>query len=264
MTGPRPSSPEHARSSSNALRAAVRHFVEFFQWQFSQAPVGAYRWVDDENDSEIHISGDSPIIPTKVGQRPAITVLRAHAAWSGTGINDQVFVDLRTGAKAYMDLVPTTIMVNVLSRLDVEAEELAEFCAGRVRVFREAIVGASNGLILYTGQRIAISPPSPPGSLVGGDSPDGEWSVCVVSVPTYLQTLDSRWPLNKPILRTFGARLRTLAAARRAEATVPLQGTAVSQPAVSPTPPSGVGADLPRTTQSEAPSTEPLEVKIKA
>jgi len=259
----RPQAAEISRSSATALRSCVRHFIHFLQWRFSKLPPGAYFWSPDEQDNEIHISGDVPIDPVKIGQRPAITVLRGHAAWNGMGLNDQAFVDLQTGAKAYMDIVPTTVMINALARIDVEAEGLAEFCAHLIRAFREPIISASNGLILYCGQRIAISPPSPPGSLVGGDSPDGEWSVSVVSVPVYLQTLDSRWPLNKPVLRTFGARLRAQGRPPRPPAIVQLQGTAVNQPEadVSATP--APGGDLPQSNGTEAPSTEPLEVIIK-
>lgn len=259
----RPQAAEISRSSATALRSCARHFTHFLQWQFSKHPPGAYFWSPDEVDNEIHISGDAPIDPVKIGQRPALTVLRGHAAWNGMGLNDQAFVDLRTGAKAYMDIVPTTIIINALSRVDVEAEALAEHCAHLIRVYREAIISASQGLILYCGQRVAISPPSPPGSLVGGDSPDGEWSVSVVSVPVYLQTLDSRWPLNKPILRTIGARLRAHGRPSRPPAVVQLQGTAVNQPQNEVSVAQDSGGDLPQSSRTEAPSTEPLEVNIK-
>lgn len=242
----------------------TRHLVDFLQWRFSKHPPGAYMFTGHGPDSEIYISADTPIDPEVVGMRPAITVLRSHAAYQGVGIGDVAYTDLRTGAKVYMDLMPTTMLVNVLSKLPVEADRLAAYVAKQIRGFRDALT-ASLPELLNIGQRIGISPPSPAGSLVAGDSPDFEWTVVVISVPTFLQTVQTTLPLNKPILNHVRVTGTTAARPATVNPIVPLQGTAVAQPlqpqaakiaAVS-------GEALLQTGGNEAQSTQPLTVEIE-
>lgn len=198
-----PESPYLGRDVYPPTYQLVRHIISFLKWRFSKLPPGAYQWkpetesTPDQAGSEIFISADTPINPQQVGQRPAITVLRAAAAFQGTGIGDWAFTELSTGAQVRMDIIPTNLMINVLSRLPVEAERLAWFCAEQIWTFREEIV-KSEPCILYTGARPSLSAPSPAGALV--DSTDFEWSAVVVSFPAYLQHSTSKLPLNKKIL----------------------------------------------------------------
>lgn len=267
MTGPRATSYEDVVGGAlfPEVVAAQRHLVDFLQWRFSRHPAGAYHFdCNSETDTEIVISMDTPIDPVKVGARPAITVLRAHAGYQGVGLGDQAFVDFKTGAKVYMDLLPTTLMVNVLSKLPIEADRLAAYCAKQIRGCRDAIV-ATLPELLYLGQRVGISPPSPAGSLVAGDSPDYEWTVCVVSIPTFLQTVQTHLPLNKPILQSVRVNGVTAERPATVEPVALLQGTAVAQP---PQPQAAKdaavsGEALLQTGGDEAQSSQPLTVTIE-
>jgi len=273
MTAQSPTVPEGpivGRGQFSPLFDVVRLFVNFLQWRFSLAPQGSYRYVDtsvgpEESDTEIFIGSDSPIQTSVVGKRPAITVLRSQAAFAGLGIGDRAFLDLATGAKVRMDMIPTNIMVNCLSREQVEAEGLAWFVRKEISALRDDICKASNGLVMYTGSKMMLSPPSPAGSLI--DTVDTDWTVVVVAIPTYLHIQDTALPLNKPIVGKINTTMTTTPAIPpdRPVAVSPLQGSAVQQPNQTPTDrDAAVGAGpLPQTGPDEAQSSEPLTVEIQ-
>lgn len=172
-------------------------------------PAGAYQWRDGEGDSEIWISGDTPLNPEVVGQRPAVTCKRGDMGFAGLGIGDVAFNDLHTGAMAYMDMKSTVVMIHVLSRIDVEADRLAHVVSHWIRAYRRPLVKASKGNILSVGQRISISPPSPPGSLIAESANSSAWSRSSVAVPVYLQHVDHIYPLNKTIFQGVTTTVRT-------------------------------------------------------
>jgi len=187
---------------------AQRHLTSFLQWRFSQVPSGAYRYVaeqdPDARESEICIGLDTPIDPNVMGKRPAVTVLRGPAAFQGVGFNDLATVKMQDGTQTRLDMVPTTLMVNVLSRIPVEAERLAWFCMEQIWTFREEIT-RTEPVIHSIGPRPTLSPPSAAGSLV--QSTDFEWCVVVVAFPTYLVHSTIKQPLNNPILKRFEVRV---------------------------------------------------------
>ncbi len=237
--------------------ALIRHIAEFLRWRFSLLPQGAYRFVESDgvdDRSDIHISADVPIRPNIVGQRPAITVFRSAAQFQGLGIGDLGHVDLASGVKMRMDVIPTNLMVAVLSREPVEAEILAFHCLNEISAFRDAIIKEAK-IILYLGNRPTVSPPSPAGALV--DGVDHDWTAVVVGFPTYLKYQHVIEPLNLPFVSGVDATLTTEEALiQRAPAVDPLQGTATMQ--------ATGGAGLPQTPTDEANSTQPLVLPIEA
>lgn len=291
MSGITPTTPEGYLSGQHfpPTFELVRHIISFLKWRFSTLPAGAYQWKPEAENSpdqagaEIFISADTPIKTQVVGKRPAVTVLRSAASFQGVGIGDLAYVDLRTGAQVRMDLIPTNLMINVLSRMPIEAETLAWFIQEQIFTFREEIV-KSMPQLLYTGAKATISAPTPAGALV--DSTDFEWCAVVVSYPAYLQHGTTKLPLNKKILSGVGisgsttpASTGSAPAGRTASprTTSPLQGTAVGQrtqtqasrnaavPAsvVSGGPSAIGGSDLPQDGQDEAQYSEPLTVTIE-
>lgn len=239
----------------------IRIITSFLKAMFARLPVGSYRYSDNEADTEIWISADTPINPTKVGQRPAITVLRAHMAYQGIGIGDRAHVDWRTGQRVEVDIVPTTILVNVLSQLPVEAERLAYFAVKQIRGYREEIIRAMPRLI-NIGPRPGISAPSPAGTLV--DSTEHEWSVVVVSFPVFLNDVLTITPLNKKILQSMQTTVTTSSGVTApVKPLAGLQGTSVAQVQQSSAD-RAAALSLPLNTPSEAESSsEPLTVIIK-
>jgi hypothetical protein len=224
----------------------------------------------DQKGSEIFISADTPIEADEhVGQRPAITVLRSTAAFQGIGIGDRSYVDWRTGAHHKMDIIPTTLNINVLSRISLEAENLAWFVGSHIWILRESLVRGQSGL-LYMGNRPTFSAPSPAGSLVTPDT-EHNWVVVSVSFPVYLQHSMSALPLgdglSSGIVEEIEATMTTLGSGpgsgspENPEPTVPLQGSAVQQAEIVPP---QTGLALPQTPEVEAQSTsQPLTVTVK-
>ena len=189
----------------------VRHMISFLQWRFSLLPVGAYHWAPEDevsgegmNASEIYISGDTPLPTRAVGERPAITVLRSQLGFQGVGIGDMAHHDLRSGGKQYLDLLPTTLVINVLSRLGFVAERLAWFVQEQVFTLREEIV-RHDGCILSLGARTTMAPPGPAGGMT--DQIESDWMVVAMYMPVYLQHRTGFVPINVPIVESVGAAL---------------------------------------------------------
>lgn len=189
---------------------ATRHILSFVKWRFSLAPVGTYHWepaddTPDQKGSEIFIGSDTPITTQYVGKRPAITVMRSQAAFQGIGQGDVLSADLRTGGRTYMDLIPTTIVIHVLSRIPVVAERLAWFVQNEIFTLRAEIV-KTEPCILYLGARTGMSPPSPAGTLV--DTPEPGWTCVTLALPTFLQHASEKSPLNKKIVKGMNPVIR--------------------------------------------------------
>jgi hypothetical protein len=190
---------------------ALRTVIAFIQSRFALLPVGAYHWQPEDPDSmegsrsEIYIAGDTPLPTQAVGDRPAITVLRSQLQFQGAGIGDVAYHDWRTGAKAYMDLLPTTFSINVLSRLAFVAERLAFFVQDQLFTLREEIVRADK-CIFALGQRNSMSAPSPAGALI--DSTESDWIAVSIFMPVYLQHTTSFLPINVPTIEKINVDVR--------------------------------------------------------
>jgi hypothetical protein len=131
-------------------------------------------------------------------------VMRSQVQFQGTGIGDVVDHSWGSGGKTRMDLIPTTICINVLSRIPTVAERLAWFIQDLVFGFREEIVRTEK-CILSIGQRTSMPPPSPAGSLVDTEE---DWTVVPLFLPTYLQHSVTTTPINVPVLQKLNSILK--------------------------------------------------------
>lgn len=235
-------------------------FVVFIRGLFAQCPPGAYHWEEssgtaqDQEGSEIWIGTETPINPEIVGVRPAVTVGRGSAAFNGIGLGDMAYIDLPTGSVVKMDMIPTTLTINVLSRTKFEAEELAWFIAEQIWTLRSEIIAANSNFLLYTGQRPQLSAPTPPGTLMAGEQSDEDWICVSVAMPVYLQHMTVKSPLNKKVLKDFRIVATATGPQPRPRPRRALSGTAVF---------SEEPATLPQNSDSEAQSTQPLKVRFK-
>jgi hypothetical protein len=224
----------------------------------------------DDTGSEIWIGMDNPINPNVVGDRPAVTILRGPGGFQGVGLNDMAYIDHRTGGIVRMDILPVTVTINALSRIPLEAEGLAWFAAKHIWIMREEIIKNEEG-IMFLGNRLSVSPPTPAGSLVGPDT-EHNWVVCSTSIPAYLQTSMTKIPLvgssqGGPILDRFEVNMATAAPTLEgSQAPEPLQGTAINQPKIQVSggsvDPAEITPSLPPGGEDEGQSSEPLEVRI--
>lgn len=178
-----------------ALRAFYSGFVKGI---FYGAPEG-YRWRPSLEETQIYISDENSIDPTVVGARPAITFTRGPVQTYNVGIGDLMEYDFRTGAKKKSMLIPGTMSINVCSRNDIEAENLAWVVAEQLWMNCERMMRAG---FFDGGRNFVIGSPSPAGSLVSGDSGE-EWYAVVVSSPFQLYRTSQRTPLGQTVLRNI-------------------------------------------------------------
>lgn len=218
MTAITPSSPEYGIQQNDVDQypppvRVVRHLLSFMQWRFSLLPRGSYHWEPEGEDSpdgqpsEIYIAGDTPLPARAIGTRPAVTVLRSQLAFQGSGIGDVAFHDLKTGGKSYSDLLPMTMVVNVVSKLPMVAERLAWFVHDQIFTLREDIIREEK-CIIWMGQRATITPPSPAGALV--DSTESDWIAVALYLPMFLQHRTSFTPINVPVVEQIDVRVQKL------------------------------------------------------
>jgi hypothetical protein len=192
----------------------VRHLVSFLRWRFSKLPTGAYHWADDEagaadeKHSEVFIAAENPIPLVKAGQRPAISVRRGPLVTQGNGLGNLLHVDAPTGRQIRMDLMPTNLIVAVISRVDIEAERLGFFCFEQIFAMREQLV-ASLPCLLNIGGNMVLNPPGPAGTLIDPVSSEAKWMAVELVVPTFLQHATTITPLNKSFLTGIGVNPQT-------------------------------------------------------
>jgi hypothetical protein len=253
-----------------------RVVVEFVRGLFAQCPLGAYHWEassgtsQDQEGSDIWIGTENPVDPEMVANRPAITIGRGPAAFHGVGLGDQAYIDVKTGAHVKMDMIPTTVNINILSRNKFEAESLAWFVAENIWNLRNELM-RGNTFILYMGQRPSLSPPTPAGALISGPDSEENWIAVTINMPVYLQHMTVAVPLNKPVLREVATVVTASGPRQKLRPRRALVGTTVlseepvkvpSRP-VSPVLSKEAPATLPQNGLSEAQSSEPLTVRFK-
>lgn len=190
------------------LFAIRKVFVRFCQGLFAAAPPGCWHWTDEEGseNSEIFISDESPIQPEKVGQRPAISFTRGPVQFYSLGMDDLLFYRQDIDKKTKSVLVPGTMSINCMSRVDIEADNIAWVVGEHMWALRDLLIG--NHLFFEIGRQLVIEPPTPAGSLVADDQGDG-WFVSTVAMPFQFHRTTSRTPLGKEIVRSVELSLNT-------------------------------------------------------
>jgi len=179
-------------------------YVGFIQGLFRASPPGAYHWDADNESTEILITDESPVKLDTIGVRPAISVTRGPVQFFSLGFDDMLSYDFQTGRKTKSILVPGTMAVNCLSRVDIEADRLAWIVAENLLLHREMLMKLG---FFEIGRRPAVGAPSPAGSLVMGDNAD-EYFVVTVTCPYQFYRTSQVTPLGVPILQHIEATLR--------------------------------------------------------
>lgn len=174
-------------------------FVNFAQGLFNAAPPGNFHWNPDPNLSEIIITDESPIKRDSMQQRPAITFTRGPLQFYSRWMDDMMGFDFRTEQKTKSVLVPGTMAVNCISRVDLESEEIAWIVAEHFWLLRELLMKMG---FFDIGRNISISSPSPAGSLVTGDQSD-EMSVTTLTIPFQFYRTSSFTPLGRQVAQNI-------------------------------------------------------------
>jgi hypothetical protein len=171
-------------------------YVGFCQGLFSAAPPGTFRFSPSLTDTEIIITDENTINLEVIGKRPAINFTRGPVQSYSLGMDDMLTYNLETGQKKKSILVPGTMSINCVSRNDLESEFIAWIVAEQLWMNRELLMQAG---FFEIGRQFIVGSPSPPGSIVSGDS--GEEMYCTtVSSPFQFYRTSVNTPLNRHIL----------------------------------------------------------------
>lgn len=186
------------------LEALRNLFVGFMQGLFEAAPVGSYHWDSDPQITEIVIQDEAPVKEEMMQKRPLIVLTRGPIQFYSFGMDDLQGYEASTGRKTKSILVPGTMTVNCLSRVSLEAENLAWIVGEHIWLLRDLLIKQG---MFDTGRQIQIGSPSPPGSIIADDAGD-DWVNVAVSVPFQFVRTSSFTPLGKEIVKNIELRYK--------------------------------------------------------
>lgn len=188
--------------------------ISFVQGLFNGAPPGCFHFEFDDEHTEIIIRDENPINVSQIGQRPAINFTMGQVNFYSVGMDDLIDYDFAVGKKTKGVLVPGTISINVSSRSDIEAHNLAWIIGEHVWLLRELLLRQG---FFEIGRGIIITPPTDAGSIIASDQSD-EWVVSTISVPWQFARKSSFTPLGQDIVNNISA-FMNLNPVRRVEST---------------------------------------------
>lgn len=179
-------------------------FIRFCQGLFHSAPKGFYHWAakddlyleEDEQNTEISISDENKLDPESLMRRPAITFTRGPVQFYSLGMDDLIKYEFDIAKKTKGVLVPGTMMVNCVSRSEIESEQIAWVVAEHIWLLRDLLMKAG---FFEIGRMPQIGAPSPAGSIVANDQGD-EFVVTTVSVPYQFSRTSSLTPLGQRVV----------------------------------------------------------------
>ena len=138
-----------------------------------------------------------PVKPDTFSNRPALVLARGPIAFLHLALDDFDGLDPRTGKVTRTTLYQGTFTLFALSRVMLESENLAYFCATEAMSRRDSL--QKQGGFFETGQVPGIGAPSSAGSIVADDRGDTVIAT-PVSLPFYLPWKTEVTPLGAPIL----------------------------------------------------------------
>lgn len=121
----------------NYARDAKKIALGFLKDIFRERSDLTYK--DDEDETAIIIADRKAVDLKTVGKRPLIITSRMPVAWNNVAIDRHVFIDTKTGAETYADLLSGTIIISCLSSVGVEAEDIADIVFKAFRYFRKEL-----------------------------------------------------------------------------------------------------------------------------
>lgn len=180
----------------------VRHvrvmFIRFCQGLFYAAPIGSYHWDEDENITEIVISNENKLDPEVISRRPGLHFTRGPLQFYSLGIDDMMSYEFDIDKKTRAVLVPGTMTINCVSRVQQESEDIAWVVMEHLWLLRHLLMRTG---FFEIGRQPQMGSPSPAGSIVANDQGD-EFVATPVSIPFQFPRTSSYTPLGKRIVQS--------------------------------------------------------------
>ena len=186
------------------LYRAQRMLLRWVQILLASRPTGRFRWggdaqgIENEEETEVLPSLQSPDRIESPHNKPAISVVRSQASWMGTSRDGlQRPAMLRDDSEAFSDMIGTSFVCNCIAQEGAEAQALAYLLFVSLRVHRwKALLIQASGLHSI-GNDLGLPPLLPVGALYPG-SKLSSWRMCQVIVPATLQETVTISPTNEP------------------------------------------------------------------
>lgn len=173
--------------AESPLFHASRLCIVFLQELFRNAPEGDFRWSESEEFTNIVITPTAPIKLRVLNKRPAIVLIRSGVGFAGLGLDNLREEDLKTGLRTHTDLASGNFTFNCISRQRVEAEYLAWIVTRHIMILRRLLMRSG---FHEVGSNMQISPPSPPGAIISGDT-EAEMVNVATTTPFRFQWTDT-------------------------------------------------------------------------
>lgn len=180
-------------------------FIRFCQGLFFSAPPGCYHWEPDNERSEIIITNENKLDPEVINKRPGIHFTRGPVQFYSMGMDDLSALDMSTEQKEKGILVPGTMTLNLVSRVQQETEDLAWVVAEHIWLLRDLLMKAG---FFEIGRQPQIGSPSAAGSIVANDAGE-EFYATPVTVPWQFARNSKFTPLGKKIVQGISQSLST-------------------------------------------------------
>jgi len=173
----------------------------FLQGLFNHFAVGSYRWEPAVRDSDIVITGESPVEQADVQQWPHLVVLATSYQNSNLALDHMRDQNMMTGARVHTDLLAGHFTVHCVGTTGLEARRLAGL-VWRGTIYHRRLLQKTGGFH-HIGTSVTVGPEAPPGALVRGSS-TVEAVVVDVLVPWFFQWTWSVELLAPPQKTTLG------------------------------------------------------------
>jgi len=169
-------------------------YLTYLQGLFRQFPSGSFKWSDNEEDTEIMITDQSPIPRDRIEQRPALVTSRGPAQFAGMTLDQLRSVDRRTGTREHTDLVACTMTINCIAKTGLEAQRLGWIVQRHLGIANGKRLLQKAGIHKIS-DNIGCSAETPPGALVAPEPTIEMVNVCVTS-PFFFQWTEKVTPLD--------------------------------------------------------------------
>jgi hypothetical protein len=150
------------------LYIAHRAWVLFLQGLFRSRERGDFHWNFDDNETEISIQSTQPTEVESQHRRPLIVVQRLRSSTLGASRDQTLQISFTTGVKTFTRLHNFNIVIMVVAREGVEAENLLWFIDEMILPFKPQIQRV--GRMHHISNRASFSEESRHGSIVPGSS----------------------------------------------------------------------------------------------
>ena len=167
------------------LYQAHRAWVLFLQGLFASRDRGDFRWSPDDNETEIIIQASQPTEVEAQHRRPLITVQRTQSNTLGLSRDQKLRESILTQDTTFSRLHSFTIVIMVIAREGVEAENLVWYIDEMILPFKPQIQRV--GRMHHISNRTSFSEESRHGTIVPGSSVP-EWRSVSLAVQCSVQS----------------------------------------------------------------------------